>query len=82
MCRLLNTSLSSTVLGSRAAMPHLVAGRGSIVNVGSINGRIPATGPVGYSAAKAALIAFTASPRSVGMTGSDLTIDAGATKTA
>ncbi|GAA4679042.1 hypothetical protein GCM10023197_39120 [Gordonia humi] len=52
------------------------------MNVGSINGRIPATGPVGYSAAKAALIAFTASPRSVGMTGSDLTIDAGATKTA
>ncbi|WOC14040.1 SDR family NAD(P)-dependent oxidoreductase [Gordonia sp. MP11Mi] len=55
---LMDINLFSAVWASRAALPHLVKSRGSIVNVASINGRIPSTGPVGYSEAKAALIAF------------------------
>ncbi|MFT4088504.1 MAG: SDR family oxidoreductase [Gordonia sp. (in: high G+C Gram-positive bacteria)] len=55
---LLDVNLFSAVWASRAAMPSLVERRGAIVNVSSINARVPATGPVGYSEAKAALTAF------------------------
>lgn len=40
---------------SRAALPSLIERGGVIVNVSSINSRLPAAGPVAYSAAKAAL---------------------------
>ena len=40
-------------------MPSLIDRRGVIINVGSINARVPSTGPVGYSEAKAALVAFS-----------------------
>ncbi|ARZ67008.1 oxidoreductase [Streptomyces albireticuli] len=43
---------------SRAALPGLLERRGSIVNVSSINSRLPAAGPVAYSVAKAALTAL------------------------
>jgi len=40
---------------TRAALPGLMARRGVIVNVSSIGARVPATGPVAYNTAKAAL---------------------------
>ncbi|MEH0560565.1 MULTISPECIES: SDR family NAD(P)-dependent oxidoreductase [Streptomyces] len=48
-------NLLSAVRATRAALPGLIERRGSIVNVSSINSRLPAAGPVAYSAAKAAL---------------------------
>jgi NAD(P)-dependent dehydrogenase (short-subunit alcohol dehydrogenase family) len=55
---LFDLNLFSAVWASRAALPSLIERRGSIINVASINARVPATGPVGYSEAKAALVAF------------------------
>ncbi|MGW4207413.1 SDR family oxidoreductase [Lentzea sp. NPDC004789] len=55
---LLDLNLFSAVRASRAALPSLIARRGAIINVSSINARVPSTGPVGYSEAKAALTAF------------------------
>lgn len=55
---LLDLNLFSAVRTARAALPSLLERGGSIVNVGSINARVPHTGPVGYSEAKAALTAF------------------------
>ncbi|MET0424623.1 MAG: SDR family NAD(P)-dependent oxidoreductase, partial [Actinoplanes sp.] len=49
----------SAVRAIRAALPALVQSRGSIVNVGSVNGRLPAPRLVEYSAAKAALTSLT-----------------------
>ena len=57
--RLLDLNLFSAVWTSRAALPSLVERRGAIVNISSINSRVPATGPVGYSEAKAALTALS-----------------------
>ncbi|WP_129839615.1 oxidoreductase [Streptomyces sp. RFCAC02] len=51
-------NLLSAVRACRAALPSLIERRGSIVNVSSINSRLPAAGPVAYSAAKAALAAL------------------------
>ena len=55
---LLNLNLFSAVWTSKAALPSLIERRGAIVNLGSVNARFPSTGPVGYSEAKAALVAF------------------------
>ncbi|ODA90604.1 3-oxoacyl-ACP reductase [Leifsonia xyli subsp. xyli] len=55
---LLDLNLFSAVWTSRAALPSLIERHGAIVNVSSITSRVPATGPVGYSEAKAALTAF------------------------
>ncbi|MFE7300354.1 oxidoreductase [Streptomyces sp. NPDC057579] len=51
-------NLLSAVRAGRAALPSLIERRGAIVNVSSINSRLPAAGPVAYSAAKAALAAL------------------------
>jgi NAD(P)-dependent dehydrogenase (short-subunit alcohol dehydrogenase family) len=56
---LFDLNLFSAVWTSRAALPSLIQRRGAIINVSSINARVPATGPVGYSEAKAALTAFS-----------------------
>jgi NAD(P)-dependent dehydrogenase (short-subunit alcohol dehydrogenase family) len=56
---LFDLNLFSAVWASRAALPSIIERRGAIVNVASINARIPAAGPVGYSEAKAALVAFS-----------------------
>jgi NAD(P)-dependent dehydrogenase (short-subunit alcohol dehydrogenase family) len=56
---LFDLNLFSAVWTTRAALPSLLDRRGAIVNTGSINARVPAVGPVGYSEAKAALAAFT-----------------------
>ncbi|RVU18861.1 SDR family oxidoreductase [Streptomyces antnestii] len=48
----------ATVRVTRAAMPALLATRGSIVNVSSMGARVPHGGPIAYTTAKAALTAF------------------------
>ncbi|GAA2065225.1 SDR family oxidoreductase [Streptomyces albiaxialis] len=56
--RVFDLNLLSAVRATRAALPSLIERRGRIVNVSSINSRLPAAAPVAYSAAKAALTAF------------------------
>ena len=53
--RVFNLTFFSAVRATGAALPHLVASRGAIVNIGSINARLPFPMVVDYSAAKAAL---------------------------
>jgi NAD(P)-dependent dehydrogenase (short-subunit alcohol dehydrogenase family) len=50
-----DVNLLSAVRAARAALPHLIASRGAIVNVSSMNGRAPEFTAVEYSATKAAL---------------------------
>ncbi|WP_330183144.1 SDR family oxidoreductase [Nocardia sp. NBC_01503] len=52
-------NLFGVIAATRAALPSIVERRGAIVTVSSINSRLPAAGPVGYSEAKAALTAFS-----------------------
>ncbi|MFF8918857.1 SDR family NAD(P)-dependent oxidoreductase [Streptomyces sp. NPDC015032] len=60
--RIFNMTLFSAVRTSRAALPHLLdAGKGSIVNISSINARLPFPAVVDYSAAKAGLTSLTKS---------------------
>ncbi|MGH3240844.1 MAG: oxidoreductase [Spirillospora sp.] len=56
--RVFDLNLLSAVRATRAALPSLIERRGSIVNVASMNARLPAAAPVAYSAAKAALAAL------------------------
>ncbi|MFD8478503.1 SDR family oxidoreductase [Kitasatospora sp. NPDC059673] len=51
-------NVMSAVRTTRAALPSLLERRGAIVNVSSINSRIPTGSPVGYAEAKAALTQF------------------------
>ncbi|MDI2124677.1 oxidoreductase [Yinghuangia seranimata] len=51
-------NLFSAVWTTKAALPSILERRGSIVNVSSINGRMPAGAPIGYAEAKAALNQF------------------------
>lgn len=55
---LLDLNLFSAVRVTRAALPSVIDAHGAVINVSSINARVPSTGPVGYSEAKAALTAF------------------------
>lgn len=58
--RALNMTFLSAVRASRASLPHLLAhGEGAIVNISSINARLPFPMVVDYSAAKAALSNLT-----------------------
>ncbi|MEV6651718.1 oxidoreductase [Streptomyces sp. NPDC051219] len=58
--RALNLTFLSAVRASRAALPHLLAdGGGAIVNISSVNARLPFPTVVDYSAAKAALSNLT-----------------------
>ena len=60
--RLVAVNLTGVYLGFRAAVPHIRAsGGGSIVSTASISGTRPAAGEAPYSAAKAGVIALTAS---------------------
>ncbi len=60
--RLIAVNLTGVFLGFRAAVPHLLAsGGGAIVSTSSISGTRPAAGEAPYSAAKAAVVALTAS---------------------
>ena len=51
-------NLFSAVRTTRAALPSILERRGAIVNISSINGRVPTGSPVGYAEAKAALTQF------------------------
>lgn len=55
----MDVSLDSVFHACRAAMPHLVAARGAIVNVASISGLAGDGGNAAYNAAKAAVINLT-----------------------
>ncbi|MEU6037628.1 oxidoreductase [Actinomadura sp. NPDC047616] len=51
-------NLFAAVRATRAALPSLLRRRGVIVNVSSVGARLPHTGPMPYTTAKAALTAF------------------------
>lgn len=57
----LDVTLMSAVRTSRAAVPFLVKSHGAIVNVSSINSKVPSAGPVAYTTAKTALTALSKS---------------------
>jgi NAD(P)-dependent dehydrogenase (short-subunit alcohol dehydrogenase family) len=57
--RVLALNLGAAVRTTRAALPALTAARGAIVNISSSSARHPHTAPLSYSAAKAALNAFS-----------------------
>lgn len=54
--RTLDWNLLSAVRASRAALPHLVERGGSVVNIASINARLPQPPVLDYAPAKAALV--------------------------
>ncbi|MEV6771528.1 SDR family oxidoreductase [Nocardia sp. NPDC051030] len=56
---LFDLNLFGVVATTRAALPSLIERRGAIITVSSINSRLPAVGPAGYSEAKAALTSFS-----------------------
>ncbi|MEC3913054.1 SDR family oxidoreductase [Nocardia sp. CDC160] len=56
--KLFDLNLFGVVATTRAALPSIIERRGAVLTVSSINARIPAVGPVGYSEAKAALTNF------------------------
>ncbi len=56
---MLNFNLMSVVRASRAALPPLIARGGRIVNIASINARLPQTPVMDYSASKAAVLNLT-----------------------
>lgn len=59
--RVFNLTFFSAVRATRAALPHLITSRGVIINVSSINARLPFPMVGDYSAAKAALANLTKS---------------------
>ncbi|SEE16387.1 SDR family NAD(P)-dependent oxidoreductase [Streptomyces sp. TLI_105] len=56
--QIMDLNLLATVRVTRAALPALLTARGAIVNVSSIGARVPHSGPIAYTTAKAALTAF------------------------
>lgn len=57
--KVLAVDLDSVFFGARAAMPHLLASRGNIVNIASISGLFGNYGFAAYSAAKGAVVNLT-----------------------
>jgi 3-oxoacyl-[acyl-carrier protein] reductase len=58
---ILRVNLKGTFFGCRAAMPHLKARRGNIVNVASVAGVAGAGSSIAYAASKGAVITLTKS---------------------
>lgn len=58
---ILNVNLKGTFFASRAAMPHLKARRGNIVNVASVAGVAGSGSSIAYAASKGAVITLTKS---------------------
>lgn len=56
--RIFNLNLFSAVWTTRAALPSILDRKGAIVNISSINARVPSGSPVGYAEAKAGLTQF------------------------
>lgn len=59
--RMLRINLRTALVSTRAALPHLIASGGSIVNVGAAAAAHPASGMGAYAASKSALHALTGS---------------------
>ena len=57
--RLFRVNVEGMFLVTRAAMPHLIASRGSIVNIGSVAGLIGVKQRFAYCATKGAVVALT-----------------------
>ena len=57
--QVMDLSLDSVFHASRAAMPHLVAARGAVVNIASISGLAGDGGNLAYNAAKGAVVNMT-----------------------
>jgi len=57
--RVIATTLSSVFYASRAALPHLIARRGNIVNTASISGLVADVGFAAYNAAKGGVCNLT-----------------------
>jgi NAD(P)-dependent dehydrogenase (short-subunit alcohol dehydrogenase family) len=74
--RLIELNLLGAIYGSYAALPHLFdrGGRGVIINVSSIFGRVPMPWAAGYSASKAGLVGFTEALRFELATRSDIEV--------
>jgi NAD(P)-dependent dehydrogenase (short-subunit alcohol dehydrogenase family) len=56
--RTFDLNFFSAVRTTRAALPSLLRRRGGIINISSIGARLPHSGPMPYTTAKAALTAF------------------------
>ncbi|MFF2148019.1 SDR family oxidoreductase [Kitasatospora sp. NPDC058190] len=56
--RMFDLNLFSAVWATKAALPSILDRKGAIVNISSINARMPTGAPVGYAEAKAALNQF------------------------
>ena len=56
---MMDLNLIALVRCTRAAMPHLLAARGYLVNIGSLAGKVPARYMGAYSATKHAVSAYT-----------------------
>jgi len=60
LAAMVDVNLRAPILLTRRALPHLVAsGRGAVVNVASLAGKVPTAGGVVYSATKFGLRAFS-----------------------
>jgi len=58
--KIIDVNLKAPIMLSRLALPYIrEAGGGAIINVGSLAGRAPIPGSVGYAASKAGLRSFT-----------------------
>ena len=58
--KMIDVNLKAPIILSRIALPYFrTAGGGAIINVGSLAGRTPVPGSVGYAASKAGLRSFT-----------------------
>ena len=58
--KMIDVNLKAPIMLSRIALPYIrEAGGGAIINVGSLAGRAPIPGSVGYAASKAGLRSFT-----------------------
>jgi 3-oxoacyl-[acyl-carrier protein] reductase len=58
-CDVIDTNLSGVYHVSRAALPHLLRSKGSIVNIGSVAGIRASPAQANYAAAKGGLLALT-----------------------
>lgn len=60
IAHLIEVNLTATMLLTHAVLPHMLAqGRGHIVNMASLAGKVPVPYSVPYSTSKAGMIAFT-----------------------
>ncbi|MEV4311337.1 SDR family NAD(P)-dependent oxidoreductase [Actinocrispum sp. NPDC049592] len=57
--RMINTNVLGLMFMTHAALPHLLAGGGSIVNISSVAGRVARLGSGAYNASKFAVGAFS-----------------------